>query len=186
MLQHADFNGFISTLEKLKCNTRHSWTSSGRQESVAEHSWRLAVMAMLLMDEFPDLDMDKVLKMCLIHDWGEAITGDIPSFTKNSADEDKESEAVTALLADLPESISGELGALFAEMHSRSTQEAKLWRALDMLEAVLQHNDADVSTWIPLEHGLQLTYGETECSEFDYLRKLRKLARQVSLEKLQP
>ena len=58
---------FLKTAEQLKCNTRHSYTSSGRLESVAEHSWRLALMAMLVGDEFPEMDMDKVIKMCLIH-----------------------------------------------------------------------------------------------------------------------
>ena len=70
----------LSVAERLKCNTRHSWTSSGRHESVAEHSWRLALMAMLAADEFPDLDMDRVIRMCIIHDLGEAFTGDIPAF----------------------------------------------------------------------------------------------------------
>ena len=77
---------FLKTAEQLKCNTRHSYTSSGRLESVAEHSWRLALMAMLVGDEFPELDMDKVIKMCLIHDMGEAITGDIPAFEKTDKD----------------------------------------------------------------------------------------------------
>ena len=49
---------FLKVAEKLKCNTRHSWTSSGRHESVAEHSWRVALMALLMRDEFPELDMD--------------------------------------------------------------------------------------------------------------------------------
>jgi len=77
---------FLSIIEKLKCNTRHSWTSTGRQESVADHSWRAAVMALLLADEFPGVDINKVVKMCLIHDFGEAITGDIPSFYKTDKD----------------------------------------------------------------------------------------------------
>ena len=70
---------FLNIIEKLKCATRHSWTSSGRQESVAEHCWRTAVMALLVADEFPEVNIDKVVKMCLIHDFGEAITGDIPT-----------------------------------------------------------------------------------------------------------
>ena len=57
---------FLGILEKLKCNTRHNWTTSGRRESVAEHSWRLAVMAFLLKDEFPELDMDMVLLMNIL------------------------------------------------------------------------------------------------------------------------
>ena len=76
------FLDFLHILERLKCNTRHSWTSTGRHETVAAHTWRLAVMALLLRDELPGVDMDKVLRMCLIHDFGEAVTGDIPSFEK--------------------------------------------------------------------------------------------------------
>ena len=74
------FLDFLSIAEKMKCNTRHSYTSSGRHESVAEHSWRLALMAYLVKDEFPDADIDKVIRMCLFHDMGEAVTGDIPAF----------------------------------------------------------------------------------------------------------
>ena len=44
---------FLKTAEQLKCNTRHSYTSSGRLESVAEHSWRLALMAMLVLSIIP-------------------------------------------------------------------------------------------------------------------------------------
>ena len=51
--------------EQLKNNTRHSWTSSGRHESVAEHSWRLALMAYFMKDAFPGMDMNKVILMCL-------------------------------------------------------------------------------------------------------------------------
>ena len=89
---------FLGKVEKLKCNTRHSWTSSGRRESVAEHCWRLTLMAMLCKDEYPDLDIEKVIKMCLVHDFGEAVTGDIPSFYKTAADEAKEGKAIQKLL----------------------------------------------------------------------------------------
>ena len=75
------FLDFLKVAEKLKCNTRHSYTSSGRCESVAEHSWRLAVMAYFVRDEFPEADIDKVIQMCIFHDMGEAITGDIPAFS---------------------------------------------------------------------------------------------------------
>ena len=73
----------LNVAEKLKCNTRHCYTSSGRHESVAEHCWRTALMAMLLEKEFPQADMNKVIKMILIHDLGEAFTGDIPCFEKS-------------------------------------------------------------------------------------------------------
>ena len=76
--------------ERLKDELRHCETSRGRRESVAEHSWRLALMAFFMKDEFPALDMDKVIKMCLIHDLGECFTGDIPTFLKSAKDEKKE------------------------------------------------------------------------------------------------
>ena len=173
---------FLNILEKLKCNSRHSWTSSGRHESVAEHSWRISIIALLLKDEFPTLDMQKVLTMCLIHDWGEAITGDIPAFLKTSEDSSAEERAIYDLLNSLPQ--KEEYRALFDEMAERKTAEAKLCRALDMLEALIQHNEADISTWIPLERELNLTYGQEECGEFEYTKALRDLVRKTSEDKL--
>ena len=57
--------------ERLKDTERHCYTSGNRRESVAEHSWRLTLMAYLVSDEFPGADLEKLLKMCLIHDLGE-------------------------------------------------------------------------------------------------------------------
>ena len=78
----------LHVAERLKCNTRHCDTSTGRRESVAEHSWRLCLFAMLLEQEpeFRSLDTDRVLRMCLIHDLGEAFTGDIPAFSESCQD----------------------------------------------------------------------------------------------------
>lgn len=106
-MEPKEFLAFLARLEKLKCNTRHSWTSSGRHESVAEHSWRLAMLAMLLKDALPEVDMDKVLRMCLIHDVGEAVTGDIPSFQKTDANEETERQAIAELLSPLPDGLRG-------------------------------------------------------------------------------
>ena len=183
-MQPSELISFLGIIEKLKCNTRHSWTSSGRHESVAEHSWRLAVIAMLLKDEFPDIDNEKVIKMCLIHDFGEAITGDIPSFNKKTSDEKHEDNEVDKLIDTLPETQRIEISALFSEMREMKTTEAKLVKALDKLEAVISHNDADLSTRIPLEYELNLIYGEDECKDFDYLVKLRKILKDISLNKI--
>ena len=84
----------LHTAERLKDETRHCYTSGGRHESVAEHSWRLALTALFLRDEFPALDMDRVIRMCLIHDLGECFTGDIPSFLKSGGDEERERSAL--------------------------------------------------------------------------------------------
>ena len=75
----------INVFENLKNNTRHCYTSSGRKESVAEHSHRLAIMAYFVKDEFSDVDIQKVILMCLFHDLGEAFTGDIPCFEKTES-----------------------------------------------------------------------------------------------------
>ena len=88
----------LHTAERLKDTLRHCDTSKGRRESVAEHSWRLALMAFFLRDEFSDTDMDRVIRMCLIHDLGECFTGDIPSFLKTDADTEKEDALLERLL----------------------------------------------------------------------------------------
>ena len=113
-MEPKEFLAFLGRLEKLKCNTRHSWTSTGRHETVAAHSWRLAVMALLLKNELPGVDMDKVLRMCLLHDIGEAVTGDIPSFEKTEDNEETERQAIAGLLAPLPDGLRGDLTELFA------------------------------------------------------------------------
>ena len=112
--------------ERLKDELRHCETSRGRRESVAEHSWRLALMAFFMKDEFPALDMDKVIKMCLIHDLGECFTGDIPTFLKSASDEKKEDTALFSWVASLPAPYNTELAALYTEMGALQTDEAKL------------------------------------------------------------
>ena len=82
----------LAVAEKLKDATRHCYTSGGRRESVAEHSWRITLMAYFVSDEFPEADIEKLMKMCLIHDLGEAFTGDIPTFEKTESDEEKEAQ----------------------------------------------------------------------------------------------
>ena len=77
----------LTTAERLKDTTRHCYTTRGRHESVAEHSWMMTLMSFFLRDEFPDADMDKVTRMCIIHDLGECFTGDIPTFDKTAANE---------------------------------------------------------------------------------------------------
>ena len=147
---------------------------------MAEHSWRLAVMAFLLKDEFPELDMDRVVDMCLIHDWGEAITGDIPAFIKGSTDEKTESAVLRTMTGSLPEGLAGNLNSLFDEMEALQTMEARLAKALDKIETLIQHNEAGADTWLPLEYELNLTYGDEVTNMSEYTKQLRELVRQDS------
>ena len=164
---------FLRVMERLKDAPRHCWTTGGRRESVAEHSWRVALMAMMMADEFPGADMDKVIRMCLIHDIGEAITGDIPTFLKTDADRVVEGREVDALIGGLPAPWPETLGALFEEMDAQQTLEAKLYKALDRMEAIQSHNESDPATWLPLEYELNLTYGVSNAAFHPYLANLR-------------
>ena len=165
----------LSVAEKLKCNTRHCYTSNGRHESVAEHSWRISLMAMLLAgeEEFKDLDMNKVIRMCIIHDLGEAFTGDIPTFLKTDSDAATEDAIFYRWVDSFPEAQKREFQELLTEMEAQKTLEAKVYKSLDKLEALIQHNESDLSTWLPLEYDLQFTYGQEQIQFSPYLKELR-------------
>lgn len=174
----------LHVAERLKDATRHCYTSLGRHESVAEHSWRITLMAYFIRDEFPEADMDKVIRMCLIHDLGECFTGDIPSFDKTAADEEKEENLLFSWVASLPEPYCTEMRALYEEMAARETTEAKIYKALDNLEAVIQHNESDLATWTENEYTLNLTYGEDKVAFSPYLTELRRLMREDTEKKI--
>ena len=163
----------IHQAEKLKDEIRHSTTSSGKAESVAEHSWRIALMAMWLKDEFRDADIDKVIKMCLIHDLGECFTGDIPVFLKTKADEEKEEQSLDNWLREIDEACGQEMKELYWEMKEMKTLEARIYKALDKLEAVIQHNDAPIETWEDHEYDLQKEYAHDVVSFSDFFKRLR-------------
>ena len=183
-MKPKDLINFLGIIGNLKNNTRHVWNASGRKESVAEHCWRLAVMALLVGDEFPELDIDKVVKMCLIHDFGEAITGDIPSFYKTKQDREIEDSAVSDLLKLLPDDLSVKFIDLFSEMAELRTGEAKLFKALDRLEAIVSHNESPLETWLELEYTENLTYGEKEVAYSEYLTALKEEIKSDSILKI--
>lgn len=174
----------LSVAERLKDAERHCLTSGGRRESVAEHSWRMTLMAYLMSDEFPEADLEKIFKMCLIHDLGEAFTGDIPTFEKTEENERVEEKLLDEWVKSLPEPFCSEMSALYDEMNKRETLEAKIYKAADNLEALIQHNEADISTWLPLEYDLQMTYGNDKTDFSEYMKNLRELVRNDSLEKI--
>ena len=174
----------LHTAEKLKDTTRHCYTSGGRHESVAEHSWRIALMALFMQDEFPELDINKVIRMCLIHDLGECFTGDIPAFDKTAQDESTEEALLYQWVASLPSPCREEMRALYDEMAALETQEAQIYKALDKLEAVIQHNESDIATWLPREYELNLTYADENVAFSDYLKRLREEIRRETRDKI--
>lgn len=178
------FLEFLHTAELLKCRTRHCWNPDGSRETVAEHSWRTALMAEMIRPQFPELDMNRVVSMCLFHDLGEAVTGDIPAFQKTGSDEKTEEAAIFGLLAALPQPQRQRLEELFREMLALKTPEARLYKALDKLEALISHNEAELSTWLPLEYDLQRTYGLDETADDPWLRALRQEVLRDTEEKI--
>ena len=183
-MEPREFLDILHVAERLKDTVRHCTTSKGRRESVAEHSWRISLMAMLLRHEFPELDIDKVTKMCLIHDLGECFTGDIPTFLKTAENEQTEEALLDAWVKSLPAEISSELSALYAEMNALETPEAKLYKSLDKLEAVIQHNESPIETWEPHEYELNKTYAFDIVAFSDWLTQLRKEIYNDTVEKI--
>ena len=162
---------FLRSAERLKSTLRSCYASTGRQESAAEHSWRLALMAMLLRHEVPDVDAEKVLRMCLIHDLGEAIGGDIPAPEQarrresglSAGKAEQERRDLVTLLEPLPPGLQLEITSLWDEYEAAATPEARLVKALDKLETILQHNQgknpAGFNYAFNLEYGRQYTGG---------------------------
>ena len=184
-MEAREYLEILHVAERLKDTPRHCTTSQGRTESVAEHSWRISLMAFLLRSEFPDLDMDKVTRMCLIHDLGECFTGDIPTFLKTDTDRETEDSLLDRWVSNLPEPLSREMSALYREMDAQQTGEAKLYKALDKLEALIQHNESPLDTWSENEFDLNKRYAFDAVAFSDWLTALRNEILFDTLEKIQ-
>ena len=174
----------LTVAERLKDTTRHCYTSKNRHESVAEHSWMVTLMAFFLKDEFPEADMNKIIQMCIIHDLGECFTGDIPAFDKTNAQRDEEESLLNSWVKSLSEPTRSEMLALYKEMEEKQTLEARIFKALDGLEALIQHNLSDLSTWSDNEFSFNLTYAEDRVAFSDYLTILRAEIKQDMIKKI--
>ena len=183
-MKPAEFLQILHVAERLKDTPRHCTTTNRRIESVAEYSWRVSLMAFLLKDEFPEADMDKVVKMCLIHDLGECFTGDIPTFVKTDADRDVEDSLLNQWVRSLPSDVSGEMSALFREMDAQETLEAKIYKSLDKLEALIQHNESPLDTWSENEYALNKVYAFDTVAFSLWLTDLREEILKDTLEKI--
>ena len=184
-MEPREFLEILHVAERLKDTPRHCTTSKGRIESVAEHSWRISLMAFLLGHEFPEADISKVVNMCLIHDLGECFTGDIPTFLKTEADTEKEDSLLSRWVSSLPQELSEDLAALYDEMDAQETAEAKIYKSLDKLEAVIQHNESPLDTWAGNEYELNKTYAFDTVAFSDWLTQLRREILRDTLDKIE-
>ncbi|HWI47653.1 MAG TPA: HD domain-containing protein [Rummeliibacillus sp.] len=158
--------------EKLKMEIRHSWLSNGRRESVAEHTWRVSLMAIAIESYLPQkVNSEKMLKMIIIHDLVEAYATDIPAFDTLNNPEAKALKAKKEITAieKIRDILGDQNGQQFYdywfEFERKETYEAKVANALDKLEAQIQHNEADIKTWLPIE--LEMTFMLGKHTDFD-------------------
>lgn len=157
---------FLRAAEALKNTHRSAWTSGGQPESVAEHSWRLCLMALVLRDGFPDVDFARLVQICIVHDLGEAIGGDIPAVHQVPGESKAAQERadLLQLLQPLPERIRARITDLWDEYEAAASPEAKLAKALDKLETILQHNQGrnppDFDYAFNLGYGARYTRGD--------------------------
>jgi Predicted hydrolases of HD superfamily len=154
---------FIQAAERLKDTLRSGRTSGGRAESSAEHSWRLCLLVMLFEKELAGCDLLRLLKLCIVHDLGEAISGDIPAIVQRGDDGKavRERAAMAQLCAPLPADLRQDILALWDEYDAAATPEAILAKGFDKLETMLQHtvgrNPAGFDYAFNLAYGLQHT-----------------------------
>jgi putative hydrolases of HD superfamily len=174
---------FLRAAERLKTVTRSGWTSTGEAESVAEHTWRLCLMAMVLYGRAEDIDLARLLKMCLIHDLGEAIGGDVPA-PAQVADRPKagqERADLLSLVEPLPAAVQREILELWDEYEAVSSPGAKLAKGLDKLETILQHTQGRNPD--DFDYAFNLDYGQRYTAADPVLAALRSRLDEVTAQR---
>ncbi len=178
--------GFFHAVERLKTELRHAYKSSGSQESVAEHSWRLCLMTMVLSESIKDIDATKSIKMALVHDLPEVFAGDVwrLDLDRQKGRHESEKAALDKLTGLLPESPAQEITSLWLEFEEGITREARLVRLIDRLEVLVQHNEADISKWDNLEKEIQYGLAEKHAERYGFLHELASEIDAETWEKL--
>jgi putative hydrolase of HD superfamily len=175
---------FLQAAEKLKDTLRSGITSNGRAESTAEHSWRLCLMVMLFDRELADYDRLKLLRLCIVHDLGEAISGDVPATCQSPDDgrAERERADLETLCAPLPDDLRREILGLWDEYSGGATPEARMVKGFDKLETMLQHligrNAAD------FDYAFNLTYGAQHTVRHPLLFQIRELVDAATRERI--
>jgi 5'-deoxynucleotidase YfbR-like HD superfamily hydrolase len=170
---------FLRAAERLKVMTRSAYTSSGEPESVAEHSWRLCLMALVLHDEFPVVNLARLLAICVVHDLGEALGGDVPApeqarrlvLDPAAGKASQERADLLTLVEPLPEKTRNEIVSLWDEYERATTPEARLAKALDKLETILQHTQGENPP--DFDYRFNLGYGRAFMRDHPVIVELR-------------
>ncbi|MFK0683609.1 HD domain-containing protein [Ochrobactrum sp. BD67] len=166
---------FIQNAERLKSTLRSGHTSQGRPESTAEHSWRLCLLVSLFDRELGDCDRLKLIKMCIVHDLGEAISGDVPAIHQSADDgrAARERADLLTLCAPLPDDLRNEIMELWADYNEGNSPEAIYAKGFDKLETMLQHN---IGLNPPdFDYAFNLGYGVRQTARHPLLRQFRDI-----------
>lgn len=166
---------FLRQAERLKDVLRSAHSSGGRQESTAEHTWRLCLMAMMLEEGLTGLDFARILKLCVIHDLGEAIHGDVPAIRQTPGLDKgaQERQDLLTLAGPLDAPARAQLLALWDDYENASSPEARAVKAMDKLETLLQHNQGANDP--DFDYAFNLDYGRKYTDALPLFRELRRL-----------
>ena len=142
---------FLVEADKLKTILRRTLlTDSSRQENTAEHSWHLALAAIVLEEySYVPINLGRVLRMLTLHDVVEIDAGDTFAFDKagNATKEDREPRAADRIFGLLPNDIGSDLRSLWEEFEAGSTQDARFANAVDRIQPFLQNTRTRGGTW---------------------------------------
>lgn len=174
---------FVNEAEQLKNTMRQCWSSTGKQESTAEHTWRLCLMVMLFEKYIPQLDTLKLMKMCLIHDIAEIIDGDIPAIIKVPNKSEKERKNLVLLTKNLPNHLKEEIITLWDDYENILSVEAKVAKALDKLETLMQHNIGQNPD--NFDYNFNLSYGKQYTNEIEVLKIVRSIVDEQTYEHIE-
>jgi len=182
---------FIKSAEKLKIELRRGKTSADARESVADHCWRVSLIILILsplLDQ--EIDVEKALKLSIVHDLGEILTGDLPYYyflgDKKKLEEKhlKERLSILKLTEKLPSEVKNEIIDLWDEFERMESVESKFVNAIDKMEAQIQHNQSHASNWnqFDIENAPKLLddYCDFDC----FLTNFKNLIQQESSEKI--
>lgn len=171
---------FVHFTEKAKYTYRSSKTSNGNKDTVAGHSWRMAMLALLIAPYLKrGFSLEKTLKLITIHDLAELEIGDVnliellknPQLLKEK--NQKENNFFETLVKLLPSSIAEEFFKLWIEYEEKETYESKIVNAIDKLEAHLQNNESG-STYV-IDNLKKMRKYRTIVKEFEFDSFIKKL-----------
>jgi putative hydrolase of HD superfamily len=188
---------FIEEIEKLKhINRINTLSNRSRQESDAEHSWHLAMIIMLLKDELGiSFDVNKAIKIALVHDLVEIYTGDFWPSNEQEKQEKKEREEKSAkkLFSQLTDDLKTEIEGYWREYEEMISEEAKVVKAFDkiiypmhyaMSGKIIYHKEQDTGEGRRLYGAPYVEYNKVLAEIFEYYNdKLDKTKKERELPK---